>query len=771
MADKASEQAGREGAKQGAGPRSGRRRAATPGSLLKTAASSPARSRGRSQGGTTEGTRSRRAASSPKSTGARTATARGRQARPESQGRTSAAVTATKNKNHKRSQQVPDKRTMEPRQGLRSDGRREGLRVASSRLKGQRSFSGQRPSVAEPGKKGPSPLISGKGSRRRSPGFRTAEVSRGQMHYGLPNISPQFAPDKLRSQGRHPEAAEGRMRVSDHSRRSSLKLIPLGGLCEIGKNMTLYEYGDDMIIVDVGVAFPEEYQPGVDSVIPDMSYVFENRKKLKGIFITHGHEDHIGSISWLLSQVSAPVYALPLTCELIKLKLDDKGLSSQKKLIHRVSCGERTRAGSFSVEFVHVNHSIADAAALAIRCPAGLAIHSGDFKIDYTPIHGKPIDLQRFGELGAEGVMLFVCESTNIEREGFTPSERLVGEAFSEEFSKAPGRIIVATFSSNVHRIQQIISAAERYGRKVAISGRSMVNVFSAAQNLNYLQIRPDTLIELRDVDRYPAEKVVIITTGSQGEPMSALTRMAYSEHRNIEIGAGDTVIISATPIPGNEKPIYRVINELYKRQARVVYSALADIHVSGHAYREEIRMLHQLIKPQYFVPGHGEYRHLYMHAQMANKLGLPMDHIYILNNGDIFECDRKSARIAGYVTAGAVLIDGSPQSTVDWQILEQRLSLSDDGVLQLAVACSKKTGKLCAEVGVKASGLAYPAEMPKLTREIQRQVQQIFAGFAELDKKPSRPIMEGRLREALRQIVYRQSKRRPVLLISILEV
>lgn len=604
-----------------------------------------------------------------------------------------------------------------------------------------------------------------KAAKRRSYGVRRLEVSAGQPH-----ISPQFSPELLRQQGRDVNPAST-LKRSDSSKKSSLKLIALGGLCEIGKNMTLYECGNDLIIVDVGISFPEEHHPGVDSVIPDMRYVFENRHRLKGIFITHGHEDHIGSLSWLLSQVSAPVYSLPLTCELMKLKLEDKGLGKQTNLLKRIRLGERIRAGCFEVEFIHVNHSIADSAALAIRTPAGLVVHSGDFKIDYTPIHGEPMDLQRFAELGAEGVLLFVCESTNVERKGFTPSERIVGEAFAAEFQKADGRIIVATFSSNVHRIQQIIEAAERHGRKVAISGRSMTNIFKAAQNLSYLKIKPDTLIDLRDIDQYPDEKLVIITTGSQGEPMSALTRMAYSEHRNIEIGKGDTVIISATPIPGNEKPIYRVINELYKRKAKVVYSALSDIHVSGHAYREELKILHRLVKPRYFVPAHGEYRHLYMHAQLANQLGQSMDSIYLLNNGDIFECRADEAKIAGYTTAASVLIDGSPEGTVDTQVLEQRLRLADDGIVMLALAYRAQDATLCGDLRIQSKGFVYPHEFQVLADEMRKRVTAYFDRLKKSGQKLSEGMIHNQLHETLQNYLYQQTKRKPVLVLSLLNL
>lgn len=614
----------------------------------------------------------------------------------------------------------------------------------------------------------PSAMQVNRPARKRKSTFRQSDVTGHKGTQIIPNLSPQFAPDVLKRLGRDGETSQA-LRSIDSSSRSALKVIPLGGLCEIGKNMTIYEYGNDMIIVDVGIGFPEETQPGIDSVIPDMSYVLDNRQKLRGIFFTHGHEDHIGSISWLLMQVSAPMYGTAMTCELLRLKMEDKGLGSQTSLINRIETGSSVKAGVFDVEFIHVNHSIADAAALAIRTPAGVAVHSGDFKVDYTPIHGKPIDLQRFAQLGSEGVLLFVCESTNVEKKGFSPSEKSVGEAFTEQFAKASGRVIVATFSSNVHRVQQIITAAEANNRKVAIVGRSMVNVFKAAQNLNYIDIKPGTLIELYEVDKYAPEQVCIITTGSQGEAMAALTRMAYSEHRNIEIGSGDTVIISATPIPGNEKPIFRVINELYKRQARVVYSDMAEIHVSGHAYREEIKILHQLLTPKYFLPAHGEYRHLYIHAKVASEMGQAMESIYILNNGDIFECDQKHARIAGYTNAGAILIDGSPQGTVDSEILEQRRTLSDDGVFSVAIALDSTGKKVLGKPVITARGFTYERDMPGLEAESIRRINDFTNSSKNRGAQLSSPMMIGQLKDQLQNMLYQRTKRRPVLLISVI--
>ncbi len=616
----------------------------------------------------------------------------------------------------------------------------------------------------------PQTLSRGRSSHRRRPGTHRADV-RGQDSSvrQLPHFSPQYDIRTLRSLGRNPETAS--YRNVNQSKQDALKVIPLGGLCEIGKNMTVYEYGSDMVIVDVGVAFPEEHQPGIDSVIPDMSYVFENRAKLRGVFLTHGHEDHIGAISWLLRDLDVPVYGRPLTIGLVDYKLEDKGVRGRSRLLHPVEYGEIVRAGVFGVEFINVNHSIADAASLALHTPAGVVIHSGDFKIDYTPVFGEPIDLGRFAELGNEGVLLFNCESTNIERKGSTPSEQKVGEAFSKHFARAPGRIIVATFSSNVSRVQQVISAAEKHGRHVALMGRSMLNVFRAARRLGYLQIKPNTLIESDNIDRHAPDKVVIITTGSQGEPMSALTRMAYSEHRNIEIQPGDMVIISATPIPGNEKSLYRVIDELYKRRATVVYSDLADIHVSGHAYRDEIELMHRLIRPRYFIPGHGEYRHLHIHAEVAHALGQSWDTIYLLNNGDILECTPESARIAGYTSASAVLIDGSPTGTVNREILEQRQTLSDDGVVAVAIAIDSKRRRLVGEPQIMTRGFIYEEDSHGMERDCSREIRS-FVDRARESEQPFLSVLSApKLRERIRSLLFQKTRRRPVVLIQILDV
>jgi len=563
-----------------------------------------------------------------------------------------------------------------------------------------------------------------------------------------------------------------RSRASEHPSRATLRMIPLGGMCEIGKNMTAYEYGNDIIIVDCGQIFPDETMPGVDAVIPDFTYVLQNRDRVRGIFITHGHEDHIGGLPYLLREFKAPVYGGRMTIELLGYKLDDRvpGLSKSCEL-HVVEAGQTIRSGCFAVEFIHVNHSIADAFMFAIRTPIGTVVHSGDFKIDYTPINGEIMDLQRIAQIGREGVLLLVCESTNIEVPGFSKSERHVGESMAEMFADAKGRIFVATFSSNVSRLQQIFTAAERHGRKVALVGRSMLNVFNAANNLGYIQMKPDTLIEISQVDRLPPEQVVIISTGSQGEPMSALTRIAFMNHRELEIQPGDTVIISATPIPGNEKPIYKVINELYKRGAKVYYSALADVHVSGHASQEEIKLLHSLVRPKFFIPAHGETRMLYQHAELAHKLGVPFENIFILANGDIFEISRGSARITGFTSGEAVLIDGSSVGEVDNSVLRERKLLSDDGVVSIALAVSKRTGAMMAQPVVSAMGFLYDSEHAKIEAACRQNIANAVTRTVSAGKKVSEAVASGQMQGQLRSFLYERTKRRPVVMINLIEV
>jgi ribonuclease J len=550
-----------------------------------------------------------------------------------------------------------------------------------------------------------------------------------------------------------------------------LKIIPLGGMREIGKNLTVYEYGQDIIVVDCGIAFPEEDMPGIDVVIPDFTYLIKNKQKIRGIFLTHGHEDHIGALPWLCKDIKVPVYGNRLTLELVKIKLEDRGTGVSGVSLHPVTNGVVIPAGCFSIEFIHVNHSIADANALAIRTPAGIVFHSGDFKIDYTPINGGPMDLSRIAAIGAEGVLALVCESTNIERPGHSPSESIVGETFADLFGKAPGRIIVATFSSNVFRMQQIFTAAEQYDRKVALVGRSMVNVFNAANSLGYIAMRPDTLIDINQIDRYTPDELVLITTGSQGEPMSALTRMAFAEHKRVEILPDDTVIISASPIPGNEKPIFRVINELFRHGAHVIYESLSEIHVSGHAYTEELKLLHCLVKPRYFIPAHGEYRHLFRHAELAHELGMPWEQIFLLNNGDIFEIQDGKARIGGYTSAAGVLIDGSGIGDIDNMVLRDRRLLAEDGVVTVFMAVDRTTGIMLPDLDIQARGFIYESETARIIQDCRKKIS-AFARKANDSNRPLIPLIQsGALRDQLGDLLADRTKRRPIIIISLIEI
>ena len=555
--------------------------------------------------------------------------------------------------------------------------------------------------------------------------------------------------------------------------KAVLKMIPLGGMREIGKNMFVYEYGQDMIIVDCGISFPDENMPGVDVVIPDFSYIRENRQKLRGIFLTHGHEDHIGALPWLCREFNAPIFGNHLTIALVRQKLEDRGTGVKGVKLVEINDGDRKKAGCFEVEFIHTNHSIADANALAIRTPAGLIFHSGDFKIDYTPINGKPMDLSRIAEIGQEGVLLMVCESTNVERAGHTSSESKVGETLIDLFQQAEGRIFVTTFSSNVFRIQQIFTAAEHFGRKVVLIGRSMLNYFSAANGLGYLQYKPDTLIDIKQIGRYHADQLVFITTGSQGEPLSALTRMAFAEHKQIEIVRGDMVILSSSAIPGNEKPIYTVINELYKRGARVIYESLSEIHVSGHAYQEELKILHNLVKPKYFIPGHGEYRHLYLHAELAHKMGIAYENIFLLNNGDVFEyqVDKKAANIHGYVHTDAVLIDGSGVGDIDKHVLRDRLLLADEGIVVVAIAVSKETGEMVGQPNVQARGYIFESESEKMVNACQKLVTKLAELPVQNKNRLRTALQSDEVTDKLQHLLYSKTKRRPMILVSIVEI
>lgn len=551
--------------------------------------------------------------------------------------------------------------------------------------------------------------------------------------------------------------------------KEKLKVIPLGGLGEVGKNMTIFEYKNDIIIVDSGLRFPDDDMYGIDMVIPDLSYIIKNRNKIRGIVLTHGHEDHIGALPYLLKEVNVPVYATKLTLGLVENKLKEHGILRNSNL-KVVKAKDVIQIGEFSVEFIHVSHSIADSVALAIKCEVATVVHTGDFKIDYTPIDNKVMDLHRLAELGKERVTLLMADSTNVERPGYSMSESTVGQTFLELFRGVTSRIIVATFASNIHRVQQIINAAIHYNRKVVVSGRSMVNIVSVAEELGYINIPDGVLIDLNDIKKYPDEQLVIITTGSQGEPMSGLSRMSISEHKKVEISKGDLVIISATPIPGNEKSISQVINQLYKLGANVIYSKLADVHVSGHACQEELKLIHTLIRPKYFLPVHGEYRMLMQHAQLAESLGMPQENIFIGEIGSVLEVNRDFAKINGKVQSGQTLVDGLGVGDVGNIVLRDRKHLSQDGLFIVVVSLDKEKGKVVAGPDVISRGFVYVRESGNLIEEAKAVVRQALTKCEE-SQVTDWSTIKGAIRDTLRQFLYEKTKRKPMILPIIMEV
>lgn len=554
------------------------------------------------------------------------------------------------------------------------------------------------------------------------------------------------------------------------ARKLKLKIIPLGGLNEIGKNMTVFECGGEIIVVDSGMAFPDDTMLGVDCVIPDMTYLINNKDKVKGIMITHGHEDHIGSIAYLLRNVNAPVFGTRLSLGLIEQKLKEHGILSVAKL-NRVTAGDNVKISkNFTVEFIRVNHSISDAVGMAIKTPVGTVVHTGDFKIDCTPIEGSMIDLAKFGELGKKGVLALMSDSTNVERAGYTMSERTVGEKFETIFKGTRSRIFVATFASNVDRVQQIINAAVRNRRKVAVSGRSMINIIDVASTLGYLKIPEGTMIPIEDVKKYQDHQLVIITTGSQGEPMSALTRMAFSDHKKIEIGKGDLVIISASPIPGNEKTISNVINELYRKGADVIHSALTEVHVSGHACREELKIIMGLVKPKFFIPVHGESRHLRRHAMLGEEMGISRKNIFKLENGSVLELTSDTAKVTGTVQAGEVLVDGYGVGDVGSIVLRDRKHLAEDGIIMVVAAIHGKTRKLAAPPEVITRGFIYMRDNEGLMEEL-RKVAAISVQDTLISKTHDWNTIKNNVKSALGNFIFDGTHRKPMIIPVILDV
>lgn len=551
-------------------------------------------------------------------------------------------------------------------------------------------------------------------------------------------------------------------------KKDKLRIIPLGGLGEIGKNMTLLEYKDDIIIVDGGLTFPDEDMLGIDIVIPDITYLEKNRQKIKGMVVTHGHEDHIGAIPYIQKKIRMDVYSARLTLGLLKNKFAEHKLDAS--VLKEVHAGSKLKLGVFEVEFVQASHSIPDSMSLAITTPLGVVIFTGDFKIDYTPIDGDLMDLPRLADLGNQGVLALFADSTNVERPGYSMSERTVGETFIDVFSRAPSRIVVATFASNLHRVQQVISAAEYFGRKVTVSGRSMVNTINVALELGYLKVKEDTLIDINTINKYDGDKILVLTTGSQGEPMSALTRMANQEHRKVQLVPEDTVVISASPIPGNEKTVFSVINKLTEIGVNIIYSALADVHVSGHACREELKLIHTLVRPKYFIPVHGEHRHLKLHAQLASELGTLKENIFVGENGVVFEFSDKGVNHSAVVPSGNVLVDGLGVGDVGNVVLRDRKHLSEDGLIVVVVTVNKAEKNIIAGPDIISRGFVYVKESTDLMDECRRVVENT------LDKCHDKGIydwatLKYQIRDSLKGYLYQQIKRNPMILPIIMEV
>lgn len=580
-------------------------------------------------------------------------------------------------------------------------------------------------------------------------------------------------PEKKKTEGQKPSGRSGPRRRGRRSSKASVppvNIIPLGGLNEIGKNMTAYECNGDIVVVDCGTAFPDDELLGVDLVIPDISWLEKNRENVRAIVLTHGHEDHIGALPYVLRVLNVPVYGTRLTLGLVEGKLREHGLLGKVKL-NVVKPGDIVKLGCMSVEFIHVNHSIADAVSLAITTPAGVIVQTGDYKIDTTPIQGGMIDLARFGELGKQGVLALLADSTNAERPGFTMSERKVGESFDNQFNKAQGkRIIVATFASNIDRVQQIVNAAVAYGRHVAISGRSMVNVCGIAIELGYLNIPEGVLVDIESINRYPHDKLVVVTTGSQGEPMSGLYRMAFSDHRNVEIGPDDYVIISASAIPGNEKTISKVINELMRLGANVVYEALAAVHVSGHACQEELKIMLGLVRPKYFFPVHGEYKHLTHHAALAKSMGIPSQNIIIPELGRVYEVRPDSLRAENTVPSGRVLVDGLGVGDVGSIVLRDRKHLAQDGLIVVVATIDDESGQLIAGPDIVSRGFVYVREAEGLMEDAKKLTKKVLDDCAE-QKITDWGTIKTRVKDALSKQLYDRTKRSPMILPVIMEV
>lgn len=551
--------------------------------------------------------------------------------------------------------------------------------------------------------------------------------------------------------------------------KAKIKIIPLGGVNEIGKNLTAIEYKNDIVVIDCGLKFPDEDMFGIDLVIPDITYLIKNKEKVSGIFLTHGHEDHIGALPYVLKQLNVPVYGTKLTLGIVETKLKEHGLLSTTELV-RVKPRDVIRLNSVSVEFIKTNHSIADSVAIAVHTPLGVVLHTGDFKVDYTPIDGEPMDFARFAELGKKGVLAMMADSTNVEKPGYTKSEKIVGESLIRIFGKTKGRIIIATFASNIHRIQQIIQAASVYGRKVAVSGRSMENIMNVAIELGYIEVDDNTLVSIDQINKYNNDQVVIITTGSQGEPMSALSRMAASDHRKVNIVEGDTIIISATPIPGNEKLVSKVVNQLFKKGAEVIYDSAENIHVSGHACQEELKLMQTLVKPRHFIPVHGEYRHLMEHGKLAQSMGIPKKNVFLMESGDVLSIGKEDAKVVGKVPAGSVLVDGLGVGDVGNIVLRDRQNLAENGIIIVVLTLEKYTNQILAGPDIVTRGFVYVRESENLIENAKVVVTEA------LEECLSRRNADwGKIKmvvkDSLGEYIWKTMKRNPMILPIIMEV
>lgn len=574
---------------------------------------------------------------------------------------------------------------------------------------------------------------------------------------------------RVRKDGQRTQKREPKKEEKGIFKGEKIKIIPLGGILEIGKNLTVFESEKDIIIVDCGLGFPEDDMLGVDLVIPDMSYLEKNKEKIRGLVITHGHEDHIGGIPYLLKQINVPIFATKLTVGLIQNKLEEHNLLRSTKL-KIVSPGQTINLGKMKVEFIRMTHSIPDACSLAIYTPAGIIVHTGDFKIDYTPIDGEVMDLGRLAELGNNGVLALMSDSTNAERRGYTMSESSVGDVLDKLFINCTKRIVVATFSSNVHRVQQIVNSAVKYKRKIAICGRSMINMIETARKLGYIKVPDNVFIDIDNIKAYPDDALTIITTGSQGEPMSALTRMAEGEHRKVQITPNDLIIISANPIPGNEKYISKVIDDLMTIGAEVIYNALEDIHVSGHACQEEQKLMLSLVKPKYFIPVHGEYRQLIAHAETAKKIGMDARNIFITNNGKILELSEKEAKFNGTVQSGVILVDGLGVGDVGNIVLKDRQKLSQDGLITIVITMDSRSGKIVAGPDVISRGFVYVRESENLMDDIKKLLR---VELAKCEEKHIRDwaTLKSIIKDELGGYIYKKTKRQPMLIPIIMEI